>query len=50
MQEKVPKVKHGMVTQTGSQHAHNEDRGRTIIDLLKEFPSDEEVWHVWYGM
>ena len=39
----VPKIAHGMTTQTGSQHAHNEDRGVAIIDLLTTHPGTDEV-------
>jgi hypothetical protein len=39
----VPKITHGMTTQTGSQHAHNEDRGVAIIDLLTTHPGTDEV-------
>ena len=37
-QEALPKFKYGMVTETGSQHRYNEDRGKFIPDLLAEFP------------
>eukprot|EP00042_Codosiga_hollandica_P030642 m.179078 g.179078 ORF g.179078 m.179078 type:complete len:287 (+) comp53415_c0_seq2:50-910(+) len=41
----VPKLVQGMVTQTGSQHAHNEDRGVAFPDLLATYPAADDEYH-----
>ena len=32
-----------MVTETGSQHRYNEDRGGVLLDLLAAFPQADDV-------
>ena len=42
-QERSATFKHGMVTETGSQHRYNEDRGGVLLDLLAAFPQADDV-------